>query len=372
MDAPQIKHRKRKVLVVDSSSSERTSLWMILKEDYIVLTSRDLEEAVRIAEREGVEIVLVGAVLPLFSYRSFFQALRKARPWLPFLVLLGEKAWGEAVDLPFTDWLNRPFTGQSLLRKVQALLLQSDWVEQRANSFPLPIPLVRTGEKENFFEATISALAHEIKNPLVAVNTFADLLPEKFEDPEFRDQFSRLVGLEVKRINELLENLLEYADLSVPYLNPTYLDSVLLDVLRRDEKDLAQRGVHLVTELREGLPAIPFDEKQLKFVIRKILEHSSSKVGENNSIRFSTESIDEGIGRDRKQFAELMIRYEGYPEIMGGSRNPIGAEQGPDFENWSLALLLAWKVMARNQAMMQISLAEGGGMTIRLRFPVAE
>jgi len=28
--------------------------------------------------------------------------------------------------------------------------------------------------------------------------------------------------------------------------------------------------------------------------------------------------------------------------------------------------------MARNQAMMQISLAEGGGMTIRLRFPVAE
>ena len=126
---PPIKHRKRKVLVVDPSSSERTSLWMILKEDYMVLTSRDLEEAVRIAEREGVEIVLVGAVLPLFSYRSFFQALRKARPWLPFLVLLGEKAWGEAVDLLFTDWLNRPFTGQSLLRKVQALLLQSDRVE---------------------------------------------------------------------------------------------------------------------------------------------------------------------------------------------------------------------------------------------------
>ena len=67
-----------------------------------------------------------------------------------------------------------------------------------------------------------------------------------------------------------------------------------------------------------------------------------------------------------------MIRYEGYPEIIGASRNTIGTEQGPDFENWSLALLLAWKVMARNQAMMQISLAEGGGMTLRLRFPVAE
>jgi signal transduction histidine kinase len=358
--------------VVDPSSSDRTSIWIILKEDYIVLTSNDLGETLKIAEREQVEIVLVCADQPLFSYRSFFQALRKVQPRLPLLLLLGEKAWGEMIGLPFADWLSKPFAGQSLLRKVQALLLQSDWVEQRANSFPLPIPLARSGEKETFFEATISALAHEIKNPLVAINTFANLLPEKFEDPEFRDQFSRMVGQEVKRINELLENLLEYADLSVPYLNPTQLDSVLLDVLRRDEKGLAQRGVHLVTELIEGLPAISFDEKQLRFVLRKILEHLSSKVGENKSIRFSTESIDEGTGRDRKQLAELIIGYEGQPDIIRDTPNTIGAEQEPDFENWSLALLLAWNVMARNQAMMQIGLAEGGGMTIRLRFPVVE
>ena len=195
------------------------------------------------------------------------------------------------------------------------------------NSFLLPIPLVRTEEKEDFFEATISALAHEIKNPLVAINTFANLLPEKFGDPEFRDQFSRLAVLEVKRINERLENLLEYANLSIPYLSPTCLNSVLRDVLRRGEKNLAQRGVQLVTELRKGLPAIPFNEEQLKFVLGKILEHSLSKIGGNKLIRISTDSIDEGTGGDRKQFAELIIGYEGQPDIIRDTQT-LSAQNG--------------------------------------------
>jgi signal transduction histidine kinase len=372
MDAPQIKHRKRKVLVVDPSSGDRTSIWMTLKDDYIVLTSSDLGGALKIAEREGMEIVLVGVDLPLFSYRSFFRTLRKGDPRLPFLLLLGEKAWEEAINLPFMDWLSKPFAAQSLRQKVQALLLQKDWVEQRANSLPLPIPPVRSGEKESFFEAAISALAHEIKNPLVAINTLANLLPEKFEDPEFRDQFSRLASLEVGRINDRLENLLEYASLSTPYLNPAYLNSVLLDVLRLEEKNLPQQGVRLISELREGLPAISFDEKHLKFVLHKILEDGLSKIGESKFIRFSTGSTDEGIGGNRKQFVELIFTYEGHYGIIRNTKNKISTEPEPDFENWSVALLLAWRVMTRNHGMMQISRGEGAWILIRLRFPVAE
>ena len=372
MDAPQIKHRKRKVLVVDPSSSDRTSIWMILKDDYIVLTSSDLEGALKIVEQEGVEIILIGVDQPLFAYRSFFQALRKSDPQLPFLLLLGEKAWEETINLPFTDWLCKPFATHSLLQKVQTLLLQREWVEQRANSLPLPIPPIRSGEKESFFDAAILALAHEIKNPLVAINTLASLLPEKFEDPEFRDQFSRLASLEVKRVNDRLENLLEYASLSTPYLGPTCLNSVLLDVLRLEEKNLAQRGVRLISQLGEALPPIPFDEKHLKFALRKILEDGLSKMDESKSIRFSTGSTDEGIGNNRKQWVELLFGYEGQQGIIRKGKNTIIRESEPDFENWSVALLLAWRVVSRNHGIMQISRGEGAWMLIRLRFPVAE
>ncbi len=44
-----------------------------------------------------------------------------------------------------------------------------------------------------------AGIAHEVKNPLVAVRTFAELLPEQYADPEFREEFSTLVLGEVDR-----------------------------------------------------------------------------------------------------------------------------------------------------------------------------
>jgi len=36
-------------------------------------------------------------------------------------------------------------------------------------------------------------MAHEIKNPLSAIKTFAQYLPEKYNDPAFRKKFFRIV-----------------------------------------------------------------------------------------------------------------------------------------------------------------------------------
>jgi len=41
------------------------------------------------------------------------------------------------------------------------------------------------------FGSLASGVAHEIKNPLVAIRTFAELLPERFSDIDFREDFSK-------------------------------------------------------------------------------------------------------------------------------------------------------------------------------------
>ena len=48
-----------------------------------------------------------------------------------------------------------------------------------------------------------------------------------------------------------------------------------------------------------------------------------------------------------------------------------GPGAGAELENWSLALALARRVMVRNGGEMRVSLDEGAGTTVRLRFPVA-
>jgi signal transduction histidine kinase len=57
------------------------------------------------------------------------------------------------------------------------------------------------------FGSLVSGIAHEIKNPLVAIKTFAELLPERFSDTDFRDDFSKVVRIEIDRIDGLVGRL---------------------------------------------------------------------------------------------------------------------------------------------------------------------
>lgn len=65
----------------------------------------------------------------------------------------------------------------------------------------------RRAEKLAYFEILASGIAHEIKNPLVAIKTFAQLLPRRHDDDRFIDDFARVVTREIARMERLVERL---------------------------------------------------------------------------------------------------------------------------------------------------------------------
>lgn len=58
-----------------------------------------------------------------------------------------------------------------------------------------------------------ATFAHEIRNPLTSLKTFAQLMPEKYYDAEFRDTFSKIVIGEIEKINRLIESLLDFSSM---------------------------------------------------------------------------------------------------------------------------------------------------------------
>jgi PAS domain S-box-containing protein len=63
----------------------------------------------------------------------------------------------------------------------------------------------RRTERLATVEAMASGLVHEVRNPLVALKTFAQVLPMKGQDSAFRETFARVVSREIGRVDELLE-----------------------------------------------------------------------------------------------------------------------------------------------------------------------
>ncbi|MCC5847759.1 MAG: hypothetical protein JJU29_06650 [Verrucomicrobia bacterium] len=94
-------------------------------------------------------------------------------------------------------------------------------------------------DRNRFWNDLAASVSHEVRNPLVSIKTFAQLLPERYQDPEFRDEFSRVVNREIERLNEMLEQMNGFArpgELQPTLLNAKVLLEDCLRELRGDER----------------------------------------------------------------------------------------------------------------------------------------
>lgn len=57
----------------------------------------------------------------------------------------------------------------------------------------------------------VAEIVHEIRNPLVSVKTFLQLLPERGDEPEFKGAFRDVAAEELRRIERLLDLVLAHA-----------------------------------------------------------------------------------------------------------------------------------------------------------------
>jgi hypothetical protein len=228
------------------------------------------------------------------------------------------------------------------------------------------------GEKESWFDVAIPTLAHEMKNPLVAISTFAHLLPEKYDDGEFRGEFSRLVNQDVRRINEVLENLLEFAQLSDPRSSLHDLNLVLTETLRQQEKDPRPPAKEVRTDLGKGLPLILFDKSHLGFVLRNLLENAFSRLNPQGSLNLSTRFSGEEYEGGARESVDLVLWYNVPEGALRKFSRGAGVAAEMDFQKLNMALLLTHKIMVRNGGRMQVFQEEDGGMSIRLQFPAGK
>jgi PAS domain S-box-containing protein len=144
--------------------------------------------------------------------------------------------------------------------------------------------------------ALASGIAHEIKNPLVAIRTFAELLPERFSDEEFRDDFSRVALREIERIDDLVARL---RGLVMPSKqSPTSLDvrTPLKETVALLRGQLEQARISLQLELDEDPPHIAGNFVQLKQLFLNLLVNAleATATGGRLAIRVRNHSTRAG------------------------------------------------------------------------------
>lgn len=119
-------------------------------------------------------------------------------------------------------------------------------------------------DRASFWSDLAASMSHEIRNPLVAIKTFAQLLPERFDDATFRREFNEIVLREVDRLDKIITQINNFAHPREVVLKP-------IDVRDPVEKALqiarsrfgVDGGMEVETSLPKDLPRVLGDESAL-------------------------------------------------------------------------------------------------------------
>lgn len=136
---------------------------------------------------------------------------------------------------------------------------------------------------------TLSAgMAHEIKNPLVTLKTFAQLLPENYDDAEFRTHFSGLIDKEVNRIDAIVTGLLRFGRPPKATLKPISVHDVLNQSIQLISIPLRKKGVALQTDLAAPRDTIEGDANLLEQAFVNFFLNAIDATATGGSLAVST------------------------------------------------------------------------------------
>ncbi|MBI4597344.1 MAG: GAF domain-containing protein [Candidatus Omnitrophica bacterium] len=208
-----------------------------------------------------------------------------------------------------------------------------------------------------------AGMAHEIKNPLSAIKTFAELLPERYQDPDFRGRFFRIVQGEINRINTIVQELLDFAKPAPLELAPTHLSSLVEETLQLLSNQCLKQQVKVTRRFDERGVTFEADGKQLKQMILNLLLNSLEAMDNGGQLTVST-SVRE---------ARLILRITDTGS--GIAADQLGAVWDPFFttkeRGMGLGLAIVKGVVERHGGRLQLSSEPGRGTTVELSFPLS-
>ena len=135
---------------------------------------------------------------------------------------------------------------------------------------------------------TLSAsMAHEVKNALVAVKTFVELLITKNQDAALTD----IVGREMKRIDSIVSQMLRFGGPARPTLGIVHLHQVLDQSLNLVQHHLEGRKIKLLRSFHAAPDTVRGDAYQLEQAFINLFFNALDAMGADGVLHVTTEYV---------------------------------------------------------------------------------
>ncbi|HSR87788.1 MAG TPA: ATP-binding protein, partial [Pontiella sp.] len=219
----------------------------------------------------------------------------------------------------------------------------------------------------------------EIKNPLVTIKTFTQLLPERYADDDFRQDFSSLVAHEVSRIDGIVNELLSFSKPTKPHLIPMNLHDVIGQILKLTHEQMVQNDIKVIDGRNALNPRILGDSKLLSQALINLTLNAVEAIGKDGTITIGTTNaryrFANSDGPDQSAIKEC-IRIQISDSGQGIEPDHLKKIFDPFFtrksEGTGMGLSVAHGIIQEHHAVIDVESETGKGTTFYIYVPILE
>jgi two-component system NtrC family sensor kinase len=228
--------------------------------------------------------------------------------------------------------------------------------------------IIRRADRLSALGTLAAGIAHEVRNPLVSIQTFFQLAPERLHDEEFFTTFLGMTSNEVKRISDLITELLAFARSPTRSLRPVDLNETVERVVTLLEPEARKQKLTLVRTLSGTMPFVQADADQIKQVLINLILNAIQATPPEGTIVVCSRSV---VHRD-VTFGQVEIRDTG----VGIPAEQLDHIFDPFFttkdKGTGLGLAIAHQIITEHGGFITVGSTEGKGTSFFIDLPACE
>jgi two-component system, probable response regulator PhcQ len=223
-----------------------------------------------------------------------------------------------------------------------------------------------------------AGLGHYVRNSLVAVRAFLDLVPDRLleekvdvedlRNPNYWKEFYAQAQTQLRRITDLLSDLVSATDMAHPSrLDPVDLKEAVGRTLEKLTVTLAQNGITIVNQIPSGLPPVMVEDARFQRLLDLLLKGEIISLSSGSHIILSAHHRS-----GEEDVVEIEIKDNG-PGLPGDALRAVFDPffvRMDKYQEFGINLMACYFIVYHHGGKIDVRSEEGQGVTFTLTFPM--
>jgi hypothetical protein len=360
----EVAQNTKSILVVDDEAIIRDLCGRALK-GYRIVEAGDGEEALRLFERGGIDVVLTDVMMPRMGGIELLKRLKEAEPTLVVIVMTGfaeKDVILNALKADADDFITKPLNLLQLKTAIDNALVKKALKEEIATLKSL----------DRLKTRFLSLVSHKLRTPITSISLFLQSMNSgvyDLNDPECRETL-RLTYEEACYLEQLVAELLAFSqvmDGSGLKLEPCSLGIMITETLAASKEVANRPWLETRLDLAE-IPPLMLDREKVGFALKQVLDNAYKFSRDTGAVTVSLQ-LEEGQARVTVEDQGRGIGKEDLPKLFEKFFQVDPANSG-QIRGFGLGLYYAREFVRLHGGNIVLDSQAGIGTRVVITFPV--